>query len=155
MCLHELDDLSIAVCRLLRFTAGFVDHAETVIPVVHFGEVLDQGVSGLFCLVELLSFDQIDDGVGGGIEFIAPLGELVVLSLLFGQSRGEGDRSLSLILLILLKTTALIFFSAAARAEVVSTDLGCHDAHFTKMERDSDERSPVDRPAISSIVVGI
>ncbi len=102
MGLHELDDLSVAVCGFLRFTAGFIDHAETVITVVHFGIVGDQFVSSLLSLIEFVSLDQINDGVGGGVEFIAPFGEVIILGLLFGESRCESGLRISLVLLILL-----------------------------------------------------
>jgi len=66
----EGDGLSIVVSGAASIAARFEDHAETLESVDHLGVADEEISSGGFCLVEATGVDQIDDGVGCGVEVI-------------------------------------------------------------------------------------
>ena len=69
----ERDDLSIVFDCQFGVAADLVDQTETGVSVVDAREATQQVVGGLFSFVESAGIDQIDDGIGGGSQFIIPV----------------------------------------------------------------------------------
>jgi hypothetical protein len=68
---NVLDNLPVAVGRLLVLASGFIDHAEAIVAVVHFGEAHQEVADGVLCgLVELTGTDEVGGVVGRGRQLV-------------------------------------------------------------------------------------
>src|SRR5439155_19645030 len=56
---RELDHLAVAVGGLAELAAALVDHAETIVAIVHLGVAKQQLSGGLFGLIEAAGMDQV------------------------------------------------------------------------------------------------
>lgn len=133
--LNEVDDLSVVVGGLFVVAAGLVDHSQSIVAVVDFGEAHEEVPCGLFGFVEFAVVDHIDDRVGRGGEFIGVIvaksvaaeiavSVVVVMVGSGGESIGGGlGEDSALGTLILIEAAALVFLSAAAVARIVASDL--------------------------------
>ena len=137
----ELDDLAVAVCGSLLLAARLVDHPEAVISVMDLGVVLKKRPGGLLGLIELALVHQIDHGVGVAGQLIRVVFEgattevalVMAVIMIVGVPSGLGGASLGRRfergargLLILRLAAALVFLPTAARAGIITSDLG-HD----------------------------
>jgi hypothetical protein len=126
----EVDDLAVVIRSQLVVAARLVDHPQSIVAVVDFGEAHEQVTRGVFGFIELASTNHRDDGVRG-------LGELleVVIDVVREQigERGSGwgfrlrrfDRGPRGALggFVLFLAAALVFLPAAAVARIVASDL--------------------------------
>jgi hypothetical protein len=126
----EVDDLPVVIRGLFVVAARLVDHAQSIVAVVDFGEAHEQVTRGVFSFIELTRTNHFDDGVRG-------LGELleVVVDIRREQIGERGSwwgfrlrrfgRSLSGTLggLVFFLAAALVFLAAAAVAWIVASDL--------------------------------
>jgi hypothetical protein len=134
---EEVDDLAVVIGGLLVVATSLVDHSQSIVSVVDFGEAHEKIPCRLFGDVEFAVVDHIDDGVGCGGEFIGvivtkgvtakiAMSMIVVVMMVGsgGESLGGGlEESSALGTLILLKAAALVFSSAATVARIVASDL--------------------------------
>ncbi len=137
MSADEVDDLAVVIGGLLVVAASLVDHAQSIVAVVDFGEAHEEIPCSQFGLIEFAIVDHIDDGVGCGGEFIGvivtkgvtakiAMSMIVVVMMVSGggESLGGGlEENSALGTLILLKAAALVFLSAATVARIVASDL--------------------------------
>ena len=79
----EVDDFLIVVSGLLVIAPGLIDHAETIVAVVHFGEPHQEVAGGLLGLVELAGADEVDSGVRRD-------GQFVLFVVLGSEARYDG-----------------------------------------------------------------
>jgi hypothetical protein len=70
MSADEVDDLSVVVGGLFVVAAGLVDHSQSIVAIVDFGEAHEEIPCSLFGFVEFAVVDHIDDRVGRSGEFI-------------------------------------------------------------------------------------
>jgi hypothetical protein len=68
--LDEVDDLSIAVGSLFIIAPRLVDHSQSIVAVMHFGESYEKVTRGAFRLIEVAGVDHIDHRIGCGGEFL-------------------------------------------------------------------------------------
>jgi len=135
MSTDEVDDLAVVVGGLLVVATRFIDHPQSIIAVVNFGEAYEEIPCRLLGLVEFAIVDHIDDGVGCVGQFIGvivtvtaeiAMGMIVVVMMVGrgGESFGGGlEEDGALGTLIFLEAAALVFLPAAAVARIVASDL--------------------------------
>src|SRR5258708_6314787 len=137
MSADEVDDLSVVVGGLFVVAAGLVDHSQSIVAVVDFGEAHEEIPCSLFGFVEFAVVDHIDDRDGCGGEFIGDIvakrvaAEIAVSMVVIVMMVGSGGELIGSGLgedsafgkLILLEAAALVFLSAATVARIVASDL--------------------------------
>ena len=126
----EVDDLSVVLRGLLVVAACLVDHAQSIVAVVDFGEAHEEVTRGVLGFIELASTNHGDDGVGSCGELLEVVIELVREHIgervswwrfrLRGLSRGPCCALGSLVFFL---AAAFVFLSAAAVARIVASDL--------------------------------
>jgi|GEM_PF-3842069 len=94
MSTDEVDDLAVVICGLFVVAPGLVDHSESIIAVVHFGEAHEEIPCRLFGLVEFTLVDHIDDGVGCFGEFIEVIVTAKIAMRMIMVVVGSGGESL-------------------------------------------------------------
>ena len=133
MSTDEVDDLAVVVGGLLVVATRFIDHPQSIIAVVNFGEAYEEIPCRLFSLVEFAIVDHIDDGVGCVGQFIGVIvtAEIAMSMIVVVMMVGRGGESFgggleedgALGTLIFLEAAALVFLPAAAVARIVASDL--------------------------------
>ena len=64
----ELEDFAVAVGGLAVLAACLVDHAQTIVAVMHLGKARDEIASGVLGFIELAGVDQVDEVVDDASE---------------------------------------------------------------------------------------
>jgi hypothetical protein len=127
----ELNHLAIAVGGLLILTAGFIDHPQPIVAVVHIGEAHQEFASGALSFIEPTFAHERDDGVGAFRELVLVLHESEGLLFFLFASRsrlsscGGSTSELRMLGCLLLGQAAVfVLFPATTRAWIVASCLG-------------------------------
>jgi hypothetical protein len=100
-----------------------VDHPQAIVAIVYLGVANQQVSSPLFGLIKAPSTNQVDHGVGRGVQGLGLLQREQVFVLLSLHLDALANSGRELCGPVRFKATVLVLLAAAAGAGIVATDL--------------------------------